>query len=143
MAYSSEDNIHRIGNGFLDHSLPKAEWTHAAHFAASLWLMRYRPDLDLPRDMPNLIRHYNEAVGGVNSDTAGYHETITQAHLRAIRAEFGRRAADAALYEIVNDMMAGTFGDPGWLMVYWSKENLMSVTARKSWVDPDLRDFPY
>ena len=52
-----------------------------AHFAASLWLMRHRADLDLPRDMPDLIRRYNEAVGGVNSDTEGYHETITLAFL--------------------------------------------------------------
>ena len=27
---------------------------------------------------PDLIRRYNESVGGVNSDTEGYHETITQ-----------------------------------------------------------------
>ncbi len=45
--------------------------------------MRYRPDRDPARDMPCLIRAYNEATGGVNSDISGYHETITQASLRA------------------------------------------------------------
>ena len=61
--------------------LPREEWTHAAHFAAALWLMRYRPELEPAAVMPGLIRAINESVGGVNDDTAGYHETITQASL--------------------------------------------------------------
>ena len=33
----------------------------------------------------DLIRRYNESVGGVNSDTEGYHETITQVFIRTLR----------------------------------------------------------
>jgi hypothetical protein len=36
MPFSSESKIHRIGLGLVDLSLPKSEWTHAAHFAAAL-----------------------------------------------------------------------------------------------------------
>ena len=83
--YTSEAEILRLGEEFTARTLPRGEWTHAAHFAAALWLMRYRPDLDAARDMPGLIRAYNESVGGVNDDSGGYHETITQASLRAVR----------------------------------------------------------
>ena len=38
------------------------------------------------RDLPDLIRRYNESVGGVNSDTEGYHETITQVFIRTSAA---------------------------------------------------------
>ena len=86
MAYfSSDSEIDRIGRGLLDRSLPKAEWTHSGHFAAAVWVLR-RPDMDAARDMPGLIRAYNEATGVNNTDTTGYHETITQASLRAARA---------------------------------------------------------
>ena len=143
MPYMSEAEIHRIGNGLIDRSLPKAEWTHAGHFAAALWLMRYRPDIEPARDMPGLIRAYNEAVGGVNSDTAGYHETITQASLRAACAELNRHPPDKPIHEVVNDLMASPLGNPQWLRVYWSKERLMSVAARRSWINPDLQPFPF
>ena len=43
--FSSDAEIDRIGRGLLDRSLPKAEWTHAAHFAAAFWLLR-RSELD-------------------------------------------------------------------------------------------------
>ncbi len=35
--FSSDIEIDRIGRGLLDRSLPKAEWTHAGHFAAAFW----------------------------------------------------------------------------------------------------------
>ena len=81
--FSSDVEIERIGRGLLDRSLPKAEWTHAGHFAAAFWVLR-RPNMDAARDLPGLIRAYNEATGVHNTDTTGYHETITLASLRAL-----------------------------------------------------------
>ncbi len=83
--FTSDADIERIGHGVHDRTLPKKEWTHAAHFAAAFWVLR-RPDMDAARDMPGLIRAYNEATGVANTDTTGYHETITLASLRAARA---------------------------------------------------------
>ena len=61
--FSNDSEIARAGLKFLDLSLPKAEWTHAAHFAVTLWLMRHRPDLNLKVEMRGLIRAFNEATG--------------------------------------------------------------------------------
>ncbi|MFN3799004.1 MAG: hypothetical protein ACK4S5_16090, partial [Sphingobium yanoikuyae] len=77
----TDDEIEALGTGFCACTLPKARWTHGAHFATALWLILRRPDIDAEIDMPGMIRRYNESVGGVNSDTSGYHETITQASL--------------------------------------------------------------
>ncbi len=81
--FSSDADIERIGRGIIDRSLPKAEWTHAAHFAAAFWLLR-SPERDALREMPGFIRAYNEATGTPNTDTGGYHETITLASLRRV-----------------------------------------------------------
>lgn len=141
--FASEADIHRIGLGLLDLSLPKAEWTHAAHFAAALWLMRYRPGLDLPRAMPGLIRTYNEATGVANTAAGGYHETITQASLRAARATFDRTPPTTPVFEIANVLMASPLGRSAWLLAYWSEPRLFSPEARRAWCEPDLQPLPF
>ncbi|HKB95440.1 MAG TPA: hypothetical protein VKB94_01250 [Rhizomicrobium sp.] len=141
--YVSEAEIVRVGEGLFGYTLPRAEWTHAAHFAAALWLMRYRPGLDAPRDMPGLIRAYNESVGRANNDGGGYHETITQASLRAARGVLNAYPADVPVYRIVNALMSSTLGNPNWLLEYWSRDLLMSVEARRQWREPDLKPLPF
>jgi hypothetical protein len=141
--FTTEDEIHRIGEGVLARTLPKPEWTHAAHFAAALWLMRHRPALDLPRAMPGIIRAYNEATGVANTESGGYHETITQASLRAARAELARHGADVPLHRVVNALLASPLGKSSWLLEYWSQDLLMSAAARRAWREPDLKPPPF
>lgn len=139
--FSCTAEIERIGLGVLTRTLPKPEWTHAAHFAAAFWLLR-RPDMDALRDMPGLIRAYNEATGVANTDTTGYHETITLASLRAGRAWLDVRK-EKALHEALNEMLASDYGRSDWLLAYWSKPLLFSVEARRRWMEPDLRPLPF
>ncbi len=138
--YSSDDAVERIGRGLFDATLPRAEWTHAAHFAAALWLLRHRPDLVAA--MPSLIRRYNEVAGDGNSETSGYHETITQASLRAARHVLAAHDA-LPLHEVLDRLMASPLGRSGWLLDHWSRERLFSVEARRTWLEPDLQPLPF
>ncbi len=140
--FSSDSEIARAGEKFLDRSLPKPEWTHAAHFAVTLWLMRHRPALDLTSEMPGLIRAFNEATGTPNTDTGGYHETITRASLAATRALLAA-APGRPLHEILDALLDSPLGDSKWLLEYWSRERLFSVEARRHWLAPDLKPLPY
>ena len=140
MSYpNSEADIERTARGVIDQTLPKAQWTHAAHFAVALWLLRDRGDVTF-RDMPPLIRAYNESTGVANTDSSGYHETITVASLRAARAWLTAHP-DMPLHEALAELLAGPHGRPDWLLTYWSRERLLSVAARRAWVEPDLRPF--
>ncbi len=141
--FASDAAIESLAAGFLHCTLPKAKWTHAAHFATAFWLMRHTPERDLLHAMPGLIRAYNESVGGVNSDTAGYHETITQVSLRAGRAFLAGRPAEEPLHEAVDALMAGDLGHADWPLAYWSRERLFSVEARHGWIAPDLRPLSF
>jgi len=136
--FADDDAVARVGRGLVDRSLPKAEWTHAAHFAACLWLLRHAPEPPVPVAMPDMIRTYNLATGGENTDSAGYHETITQASIAAASGFLGRYLADHPLHAVVDDLMASPLGKPDWLLVHWSRERLFSVEARRKWVEPDL-----
>ena len=137
----SDADIERIALGVVDRTLPKPEWTHAAHFAAALWVLR-RPDMDAARDMPGLIRAYNTATGVPNTDTEGYHETITQASLRAARAHLAARPG-ARLSECLERLLAGPCGRSDWLLAYWTRARLFTAEARRTWVEPDVQPLPF
>jgi hypothetical protein len=132
-----DDAIERVGESFLACILPKAEWTHEAHLSTCAWLILERPDIDPERDLPDLIRRYNESVGGVNDDSQGYHETITQIFIRHIRA-FLATSEGASLHERANALLLSPQGRRGWPLRFYSRERLFSPEARLRWVEPDL-----
>lgn len=142
-AFATDAEIDAIGRGLVDRTLPKAAWTHAAHLAAAVWVLRRRPDLDAAAAMPGVIRAYNEATGVENTDSGGYHETITQASLRAVAARLDALPPDIGLVAAVDAVLASPLGDKGWLLAYWSRETLFSAAARRAWVEPDLQPLPF
>lgn len=142
MAYPDEAALIDVARRFRDCTLPKAEWTHAAHFAAAIWLIARCPDVDPERDMPGMIRRYNESVGGVNSDSEGYHETTTLASLRMTRAHLAAEPVDAPLHAVHARLMSGPLGQRDWPLVHWSRERLFSPEARRHWLDPDIKSLP-
>jgi hypothetical protein len=139
--YPDDAAVARVGFGLIDRTLPKAQWTHAGHFAAALWLLRHEPEAVVRRRMPPMIRAYNEATGVPNTDEGGYHETITLASIAAARAFLAARPPATPLHQAVDALMASRLGRPDWLLAFWSKERLFSVAARRSWVEPDLAPF--
>ncbi len=133
--------IRRVGEGMLARSLPRADWTHEAHLATCAWLVLERPDMSPERDLPDLIRRYNESVGGVNSDSEGYHETITQCFIRAVRRSLAR-SEGRSLAERVNALLLAEEGRRDWPLRFYSRERLFSVEARRGWVEPDMAPLP-
>jgi hypothetical protein len=140
--FIADDELAAIAHSVMDLTLPKPCWTHRAHFAAALWLLAHRPDINLPRVMPGLIRAYNEATGVANTDTGGYHETITLASLRAAESFLAERREEP-LFAVCNALMESAYGKPDWPLAYWTKERLFSVEARRIWVEPDIRSLPF
>ncbi len=140
--FTCDEEVLRIGHGLIDRTLPKAEWTHAAHFASTLWLLSHRTTAEVARDLPGYIRSYNESVGGANTDDAGYHETITQASIRGA-ASFLNGSPARPLYATCNALLASPLGHSNWLLEYWSRPRLFSVEARRAWLEPDLLPLPF
>ncbi len=128
--------VRRVGTGLLDTTLPREDWTHEAHLAACLWLLAERPEVHPERELPGIIRRFNEAKGGVNDDTQGYHETLTQLYIKAVREFLADRPA-GDLAGSLNALLAGPLGDRAWPLTLYSRERLFSVTARREWVEPD------
>jgi hypothetical protein len=140
--FTSDAEIARLGERFLARVLPKAEWTHEAHLATTTWLLLRRPDIDVDEELPDLIRRYNESVGGVNSDSEGYHETITRVFLAGIRLFLSEADLSEPLHELVNELLLSPMGRRDWPLRFYSRDRLLSVEARRSFVPPDLTALP-
>jgi len=140
--FTSDAKIAHLGEGLIARTLAKAEWTHEAHLGATMYLLLKRPDIDVDRNLPGLIRGFNESVGGVNSDSEGYHDTITRAFVHGIRLFLAEADRTEPLHELVNDLLRSPMGRRDWPLRFWSKERLFSVEARRNFVAPDLRVLP-
>lgn len=145
-AFASEGAIDRIAFGLLDRSLPREEWTHEAHLAACLWIVTQRCDIDPEKDLREIIGSYNVAVGGVNDDQGGYHDTITRCFVVGVRHWLARTGAETLL-DRVNGLLEADEGQRDWPLRFYSRARLFSVEARRDFVEPDeaafpLRDYP-
>ena len=136
--FECDAEIRRIGEGLIACTLPRADWTHEAHLATCLWIIRDRPDIEAERDLPRIIPRYNESVGGVNSDTEGYHETITQIYISAVRDHLSEIDRQFSLTETVNALLRSDRGRRDWPLRFYSREKLFSVEARRRFVSSDL-----
>ena len=140
--FETDAAIARIGEGLLARTLPRADWTHEAHLAATTYLLTRRPDVDLDRDLRKIISGYNESVGGVNDDTQGYHETITRIFLHGVRLFLAEADGHEPLRELVNELLLSPMGRRDWPLRFYSAERLISVEARRKFVAPDLAMLP-
>jgi hypothetical protein len=140
--FASDADIAHIGEGMLARTLPREEWTHEAHLAATTYLLLRRPEIDLDGELPGLIRRYNESVGGVNDDTQGYHDTITRVFLHGVRLFLSEADSAEPPHELVNALLLSPMGRRDWPLRFYSREHLLSVAARRAFVQPDVAALP-
>ncbi|MEO5611800.1 MAG: hypothetical protein ABIT68_03380 [Sphingomicrobium sp.] len=140
--FHDDAEIIHIGEGLIARTLPRAEWTHEAHLATTTYLLTRRPDIDVDKQLPGFIRAYNESVGGVNSDSEGYHETITRLFLHGVRLFLAEADPKEPLHELVNELLLSPMGRRDWPLRFYTPARLFSVEARRKFVPPDIGALP-
>ena len=123
---------------FHDATVPAAEFTHAAHLVVGVWHARSFDEAQALTQMRAGILRLNAAHGTPNSDTRGYHETITRAYLRLL-GQFARAHADLTGAALAQALLGSPLAHRDALLNYYSRDLLMSVVARRGWVEPDVR----
>ena len=134
----TDDAVIRVYAGLLQKTLPKDEWTHGAHLCAGTMILREVGLEAAEATMPDAIRHYNEAVGGENTDSEGYHHTITLFYLRVLNKNLAGRWFES-VGALATFVLNGSIADRAYPLRYYSKDLLFSVKARRGWVSPDLQ----
>jgi hypothetical protein len=118
--------------------LPKEEWTHGAHLLTGACYVHALGESEAIARMRLCVSRYNESVGGKNTETSGYHETITVAWIKLLSGLLDRskpiaRATFAALavehFREQKDIFSR----------YYDFDLVASTEARRSWVAPTLQ----
>lgn len=137
--FATDTEVGDFVRAFEKRTLPYARWTHGAHLAVGCFYVSTLGYDGALRHMPGRIRRYNEAVGVVNSDSEGYHQTVTVFYLRLIADYLDLLPADVLLAEAVNLLTSSALGGKDFPFRFYSEAHLMSVTARRRFVAPDLK----
>ena len=117
------------------HRLTRNEWTHGAHVAVCAYYAFDRDEDATMAIMRPGIRTFNESIGGQNTATSGYHESITRLWIIAVTA-FLRRTAPPTRFEAASAATA-RFEDPGALLRACYDHDVVNDTrARAEWVAP-------
>jgi hypothetical protein len=130
--------IECIVDGLKECTLPPEEWTHEAHCLTALFLLVEGDRANVAAELECLIRRYNEATGTPNDDSSGYHHTITLFFTCAIGAFLDGRPG-WRLEEMASDLLASPIGEPRFIRGFYSASLLQAPSARRGWVEPDLR----
>ena len=118
--------------------LPKARWTHEGHLVAGLWYVwHYGPAEALER-LRVRIRGHNTSVGTANTDSSGYHETITRLYVEEI-GKLCIASQGSAFEEVMAKLLSSPMSKSDWPLSFYSAEQLFSVQARREWVPSERK----
>lgn len=137
--YRTDEEVLEVVRRFESCELPTVDFNHREHLLVALCYLRRMGDADALSHMRARIGSY-AAAHGVNPSL--YHETITAFWLRRVRAYLERADAGLGLAEMTNALTAEC-GSSRLVFDYYSKELIDSESARRAWVEPDLRPLDF
>ena len=120
-------------------ALPEADFNHDAHLLAAWAYRRRYPAREAAARCAHALSRYAMAKGAAHK----YHHTLTMAVLAIL---YSRLDARPELLEDWSAFLAScpdVRGDlPSLLRQHYSEEKLQDETARKAFVEPDLKPLP-
>lgn len=133
----------KLIDSFIKSTLPHYEWTHEAHLRVGLYfVMNYNLHEAHIRFRNGIIR-LNYFHGVENTATKGYHETLTFFWLKVLLLEWEKLETDSMttedqekLIDLIVSKMSANRDLP---LEYYKRERLISVKARASFLEPDLK----
>ncbi|MFO0833231.1 MAG: hypothetical protein U0637_15465 [Phycisphaerales bacterium] len=121
-------------------SIPRGEWDHRAHLTVAYLLLRAHGLDGATLRMREGVQRYNARWGIEQTETGGYHDTMTIAWVRilhAVMVAYGP-GADAEAFLAEHPYLLSRF----LLRLYYSRPRIMCAGARAGWVEPDLAPLP-
>ncbi len=135
--YRSPCEIDSLIHAFQECSLPRSQWTHAAHLTVGLWYLFYDSEPEAINAVRNGIKRYNSIQGIENTKDSGYHETITLFWMRIVRGYLAEENRNRSIVHLANGLIEKYARNLPFR--YYTRDRLMSWEARTSWVEPDLK----
>lgn len=133
----SENELNAFLAAWEAGTLPKPQWTHAAHVAVAACYTWQRSPAEAFPLLRERIRAYNLATGGQNTADSGYHETLTRFWADVVghfvASQDDRLTAVRSAVE--------HFGPARDLFrSYYEHDVVRNPVARREWVAPEKAD---
>jgi hypothetical protein len=133
--YNSQSEIEAVVRGFETCNTAPADFSHQCHLAVAVSYLHDSTMEQATELMRAGLLRYLDHHG---VDPRKYHESLTIFWMRLIQALLQNMSADISLLEKTNAVIE-TLADSRLAFEYYSRGLLMSDDARKSWIEPDLR----
>lgn len=134
---ADEPTLDAFVAAFHERRLPAAAWTHGAHVAACAYHAWDHDAAQTLAIMRPAIKAFNESVGGQNTATAGYHETLTRLWATVV-ANHLRDYPSASRWEAVCSAVERFGEDRDLHRLYYTHDVVGDTRARAEWVPPDI-----
>ena len=142
--FSDESEIESLVQRFRTCTLPAAEWTHEAHLVTGIWFLRNYTQEEATCYLRSGIITYNASVGGENTPSGGYHETLTLFWIGVMNHFLSQsRHQELSLWELCQAFLNSPWADKHLPFTYYTKDHLLSTKGRARWVDPDVKNFEF
>jgi hypothetical protein len=135
--YKTDSDIFSLVRAFEERTLLKPEWTHAAHLTVGLYYCFHHPFGVAKNLMRDGIHWLNDSHGTPNTDSSGYHETLTIFWLKTVSQFMEEHKTEKSLVVLANKLTA-IFNNSKLPLEFYSRELLFSSEARHNYVEPDL-----
>jgi hypothetical protein len=117
-------------------TLPKTCWTHAAHVAVAACLAFDHPPEHAFELTRSGIIHHNESVGTANTETSGYHETLTR-FWSGLIGDCVRSGNFPSRLVAVRHAVTKFGNDRDCFRPFYSFDVVNDPRARREWIPPD------
>ena len=141
MGWPTSEELEALVRQFEAATVDQAAWTHQAHLAVGTWYVHHLGPAEALNVLRSGIRRLNGTHGTPNTDTRGYHETITRAYVHLL-AVFLKDAGEGDVTGYVRALLSSPLAKSDLLLGFYSRERLMSAVARREWIEPDVRALP-
>ena len=118
----------------------QSAWSHRAHLRVAYCLLHDLPPMAAVDHLRAGIKALNAQHGLVETDTRGYHETLTVAWVRVVAGRVHTRGRGAHFADFIDqhpDLL-----DPKYLRRHYSYDRAMSLDARRAFLPADRDPLP-
>lgn len=133
VGYLNEDAIREVVRKFEHCEYAPAEFTHARHLTVGCWYLCTLPADEALNRMRTHLQNFSAHHG-----KHGYHETITRFWIKLLDDALRRQCDEDPVLDRVNAVVPLYPKEA--LFDYYTRERVMSDTAKREWVEPDLRE---
>lgn len=142
MTRNNFSQINNLVQKFLNKDLPKDKWTHNTHLIVGIWhCQQYGFYKALPL-LKIAIRDYNEAIGTHNTDSSGYHETLTIFWMIVIR-NYLHLHPDISPSQQYSNFLNSDQVKSSYPLEYYTHEKLFGTNARQRWANGDVKKIAF